>query len=114
MTPDGAAEAKGSPFGADAIEPAGRVCKCGAGPHRTDPQRCANGHTWLRNTLTVLAGEGSVAFWTAHETARRELREGIIADAGHTPADAPRTLGVAAETIAQATLIRDSAYLRMA
>jgi hypothetical protein len=52
-------------------------------------------------------------FWQAHENARREIRQDVLADVGYTEAEAPRTLGIAVESIAQATLIRDSAYIRL-
>ena len=58
-------------------------------------------------------GAHSAAFWLEHDAARREVAAAIIADAGHTLEDAPRALAIAAETIAQAVLIRDSAYLRL-
>jgi len=102
------------------VEPCGGVgletvtCTCGAGPHPERPDRCANGHIGPGNQLAVLTGQHSAAFWAAEADARRDIRQAVIADAGHTEPDAPRTLAISAETLAQAVLVRDSAYLRLA
>lgn len=101
------------PFGAVGAE-AGTVCRCGAGPHHEHAERCAAGHVQAGNGLALVVGAHSAAFWSAEAGARRETRLAVIADAGHTESDAPKALAISAETIAQATLIRDSAYLRMA
>ena len=100
------------PFGADGAATAA-WCRCGAGPHAELAGRCARGHVLLANGLAVVTGATSAAFWREHDRARRELRDAIIADAGHTSAYAPRALSLAAESIAQSVLVRDSAYLRM-
>lgn len=89
------------------------VCRCGAGAHPEDPDRCAMGHMIRGNTAAVVAGERSAQFWREHAAARRELREQILADAGHEPDDAPEALRLAADSLAQATLVQQSAYLRM-
>ena len=102
-----------APFGAVGSETA-TACRCGAGPHPEIGGRCAAGHMDQGNGLALVVGQHSAAFWREHIVARRELREAVIADAGHTEADAPRALAIAAESIAQATLVRDSAYLRLA
>jgi hypothetical protein len=95
--------------GADA-EP---VCKCGATSRNRTGERCANGHLLPENTASLLVGERSVQFWAAAEDAHREIVTQALADAGHTPACAPRTLTITAEGLAQATLLRDSAYDRL-
>jgi hypothetical protein len=41
------------------------------------------------------------------------LRQAIVEDAGHTADDAPRALLVAADGLAQAVLVRDSAFARV-
>jgi hypothetical protein len=102
------------PFGA--IGPVATTrCRCGAARHQEHDDRCAKGHPW-RGTAgpALVVGVSSVTFWREHAAARREIRAAIIADAGRTEADAPRALAIAAESIAQAVLIRDSAYLRLA
>ena len=65
------------------------------------------------NGLAVVTGSRSVAFWQEHEQARRELQDALIVDAGHQPDDAPRALVIAADGLAQAMLIRDSAFARV-
>jgi hypothetical protein len=99
-----------TPFGSN-----GPRCKCGADRHPTRSSLCAKGHP-LRGTAgpALVVGQGSLTFWCEHEEARCEIREAVLRDAGHTVADAPRALLIAAESIAQATLIRDSAYTRLA
>lgn len=106
---------------AGAVEPFGLVgpetatlCRCGAGPHPEIEGRCAAGHVGRSNGLALVVGVNSRVFWAEHDAARHELRTAIIADAGHSAEDAPCALTIAAESIAQATLIRDSAYLRLA
>jgi hypothetical protein len=89
-------------------------CRCGAGPHPELDGRCAAGHVVRGNGLALLTGESSSQFWAEHAEAHRERADAVIADAGHTRTDAPRALTIAADSIAQATLIRDSAYLRLA
>ena len=99
------------PFGANRQQPA---CRCGAGRHQERDDRCAAGHPWrgLPGPALVV-GKGSRLFWQAHENERREVRRSVIADAGHTEADAHGALVIAAESIAQATLVRDAAYIRL-
>lgn len=107
-----------TPFGDVGPETGRSRCKCGAGRHDqfAEPgtpghERCANGHPWVGCPGPALVtGARSTRFWQEHETARRELREAIIVDAGADPDDAPEALRLAADSIAQATLIRDSAY----
>jgi len=101
-----------APFGRVGVETA-PACRCGAPPHAELEGRCALGHVLKGNGLALVTGATSAAFWHEHDAARRELREAIISDAGHRPEDAPRALIIAAESIAQSTLIRDSAYLRL-
>jgi hypothetical protein len=109
----GEPEKPSAPFSAVGAESA-PVCQCGSGPHPELEGRCAAGHVTRGNGLALVVGQHSAAFWAAEADARREIRQDVIADQGHTEADAPRPLAITAETIAQATLIRDSAYLRMA
>lgn len=90
------------------------VCRCGAPLHVEMEGRCAAGHVIRGNDLALVVGATSSAFWAEHEQALREIANAVIADAGHTPQDAPKAFAIAAESIAQATLIRDSAYARMA
>lgn len=65
------------------------------------------------NVAALVAGEHCEAFWAAQEGARREIIDTVVRDAGHVPGDAPEALRLAAESVAQATLLRDSAYRRL-
>ena len=94
-------------------DPSSAPCPCGAGAHAADAGRCAAGHLVRGNTAAVVTGMQSAAFWREHAAARREIAEAIITDAGHDAASAPRALALAADSIAQATLIRDATYLLM-
>src|SRR5215210_7356601 len=75
--------------------------------------RDARGRFGQGNLAAVLTGERSAAFWRAQEGACREIVEAVVTDNGFTVADAPRTLVMAAEGLAQSVLIRDSAFRRM-
>lgn len=65
------------------------------------------------NRASLIVGQRSVAFWEASRDALRQIRDDVVADAGFTVEDAPRALLLAAEGIAQQTLIRDSAFDRV-
>jgi hypothetical protein len=65
------------------------------------------------NVAALVAGEHCAAFWAAQDDARREIVDTIVRDAGHVTADAPEALRLAAESVAQSTLLRDSAYRRL-
>src|SRR5687767_6093684 len=65
------------------------------------------------NRKALVAGAHSAAFWEAQAAARQETTDAVIADAGHRPDGAPRTLVLAADGLAQAVLLRDSAFLRL-
>src|SRR5262245_54326122 len=65
------------------------------------------------NSFALVVGHRSAAFWSAREEARQTLVESLIADAGHDVADAPKALHVAADGLAQAVLLRDSAFARL-
>ena len=66
------------------------------------------------NKAALVVGARSVAFWKEHAAARREIRRAVLEDAGYAAdADAPRALHLLADGLAQAALVRDSAFLRM-
>lgn len=65
------------------------------------------------NRASLVVGARSAQFWAAHAAERTAIVEGIVADAGHVIEDAPRALLAAAEGIAQALLLRDSAFERL-
>lgn len=89
-------------------------CKCGAGPHATRDGICERGHALPGNSLALVSGEQSVQFWSAVEPARREIVREVLRDAGYDdPDDAPRSLKVAADGLAQSALLRDSSFARV-
>ena len=61
----------------------------------------------------MVVGQRGAQFWKEREAALRELERTILADAGHTPGDAPRALLEAASGLAQAVAIRDAAFARI-
>lgn len=65
------------------------------------------------NRAALVVGARSASFWREHERARREISRAVVTDRGYTDSDAPQALTLAADGIAQAALIRDSAYLRI-
>jgi len=91
------------------------VCECcGGGPHPKDPGRCTGGHMLKGNMAGFNTGHKSVQFMETHSEVRRELISAIIQDAGFSPDDSPpKALELAASGLAQAVLVRDSAYARM-
>ena len=102
--------ARQSPESAPFGEVGAPHCRCGASVNPEHPDRCKGGHVLPGNTTAVVTGSRSAAFWAEHHQARRELAEAVIVDAGHQHADAPRTLEIAADGLAQAVLVRDAAY----
>ena len=91
----------------------GHVCSCGADRNTKHRSRCVAGHVLTGNTEALVVGHRSAAFWREHEEKRQELQNALIIDAGYELDDAPRALEIAADGLAQAMLVRDSAYLRM-
>jgi hypothetical protein len=65
------------------------------------------------NALAVLVGVASARFWAEHEQARREVARAVVRDAGHDESDAPEALRLAADSIAMAALVQQSAFLRV-
>lgn len=110
-TPDETTAGAGTPFSSVG---AGDFCRaCGAGPHPTLPGRCASGHLVRGNGVALVAGQTSLSFWQAHEDARQGIRAAIIADAGHTSENAPEALRLAADSVAMAALVQQSAFARV-
>jgi hypothetical protein len=104
----------GDSFGPDDLPaPSIPSCRCGAGPSAAHKDRCANGHVLKGNTAAILVGAESVTFWRAEQAARDEITQDILADRGTTPSEAPRAMVLVADTIAQAKILRDSAYKRI-
>ena len=98
------------PSGANGREADG--CRCGAAVN-VDTGRCARGHVQRGNGLATVSGSRSVAFWREHAAAAAELVGAVVSDAGHITDTAPRALLEAASGLAQAVLVRDSAFTRM-
>ena len=91
------------------------ICKCGAtAPSAKDSTRCRRGHPLPGHPGPALAiDKYSTQFWQAADAARRDIRAAILSDRGHTEADAPRALLIAADGLAQAVLLRDAAFVRV-
>lgn len=66
------------------------------------------------NTLSTVIGHTSASFWSARQPLLLEVMGAVLRDAGYAnPDEAPRALVLAAESIAQAALVRDAAFLRL-
>ncbi len=90
-------------------------CKCGAAQNPDRPDRCLKGHTWKGYAgPAVVTASRSIVFWEQQAAYRQQVADDVIADAGIRPGDpVPRALALAADGIAQASIIRDSAFARM-
>ena len=76
--------------------------------------RCPRCGVWqMANRGALVAGQHSAQFWREADETRRAIVESVITSAGHTTENAPRTLTIAAEALAQATLLRDAAFARI-
>src|SRR5689334_23132240 len=75
--------------------------------------RDSSGRFTPGNRAAMIVGCRSSAFWAAHEATRRDICRDVIADGGFAADDVPRALQLAADGIAQATLLRDAAFLRV-
>ena len=100
------------PFGAVGPTTAA-ACRCGAPPHAEHAGRCAAGHVAGGNSFALVAGQHSSRFWAEHQAQRRGIVAAVVADAGHSPDDAPCAFLLAADGLAQAALLRDAAFLRV-
>jgi hypothetical protein len=65
------------------------------------------------NGLALNVGAESTAFWAEHALARREIASAVMRDAGHDEGDAPEALKLAADSIAMAALVQQSAFQRL-
>jgi hypothetical protein len=52
----------------------GERCRCGAAPHATLPSRCAGGHAWRRNPLTLKHGRYSTQVAHAERPEQSKIR----------------------------------------
>lgn len=90
------------------------VCRCGAGPHPEDPERCAGGHVIAGNRLALIHGARSAQFWQEHAALVRDRYEAILADQGHdNPDDAPMALRVAVAALARASVLEEGIAQRV-
>ena len=96
-------------------EPFGVVgCKCGRGTHATIHGKCAGGHPLPGFPgHALVTGKRSELFWKAAAEAQSDIVRAVLRDKGSTIEDAPETLRREAEGLAQAVLLRDSAFLRV-
>jgi hypothetical protein len=77
-------------------------------------ERDAKGRWKPGNQARLLVGERSIAFWTSQEAVRREMVDAVLRDLGTTREDASVAVLACADSLAQACLVRDSAFLRLA
>ena len=82
------------------------------GDTRPSSDRDGQGRFLPGNQAAAVVGARSARFWAAQEGARRALVAAVLSDAGHVD-DPPRALALAAEGLAQAVILRDSAFARM-
>jgi hypothetical protein len=75
--------------------------------------RDGRGRFITANTVALVTGERSRAFWMAAEGQRRETRQALLQQRGHTEADAPPALVLLCDGAAQACLVRDGAFNRL-
>lgn len=88
-----------------------------AAPFRADgaeTDRAADGRFQRGNRAALIVGARSAAFWASQHDARQAFIAGILSDHGCAPDDAPAALMAAADGLAQAVLLRDSAFHRIA
>ena len=90
------------------------VCKCGAPDHPRKSDRCARGHLIPGNTTSLVVGHKTKEFWKLRAPERGRLQRALVEDAGFAFDDAPVALQLAADALAQATLIRDAAFEKLA
>src|SRR5262249_41580468 len=107
-------EASPAPLRTDGVDAEPWRCKCGAAAHPEHEDRCSRGHPRTGNTLAVVVGQHSAAFWASVEHVQRELRLAMLRDRGVTEAEAPAALVSAIDGAVQAILLRDSAFLHVA
>lgn len=89
-------------------------CPSGGEHERDERGGCTKCHRFLaKNTKALVVGDRSAAFWRAAAAERTAIVASVVADAGHTVEDAPRALLVAADALAQAILIQQSAFVRL-
>lgn len=89
------------------------TCSCGAGEHPELAGRCAAGHVREGNTLAVVTGSRSAAFWKRNADVLREISDGLVVDQGVDLDNAPGALVAVADGLAQSILIRDAAFQRI-
>jgi hypothetical protein len=78
-----------------------------------DGGRDSSGRFARGNTAALVAGARSEAFWRLAEAERAEIVASVLAAKGFREADAPVALRTLATGLAQAKLLRDSAFERV-
>ncbi len=90
------------------------VCRCGAGPHPEHDDRCAGGHVIAGNTLALIHGARSAAFWQEHAALVRGRYEAILADQGQSdPEEAPMAMRIAVAALARASVLEEGIAQRV-
>jgi len=78
-----------------------------------ETERDERGRFRSGNKAAIVVGEHSQAFWAGVEARRREIEDALIADAGHARDDAPQALRLVVAGIAEAALLKTSAFERI-
>jgi hypothetical protein len=73
----------------------------------------ATGRFTRGNRAALVVGNRSAQLWAAQAAARRNIVAEVLADKGHDVDSAPRTLRLAADALAQAVLIQQSAFEKL-
>ncbi|MEO7189494.1 MAG: hypothetical protein ABI051_00410 [Vicinamibacterales bacterium] len=90
--------------------PAGSIPSGDVGPITDRDER---GRFERGNRAAQITGARSVQFWEAADSLRRDLAAGILHDRGYSFDDAPVALRLTALGLAEAQIVRDSAFARM-
>jgi hypothetical protein len=79
----------------------------------TDADRDRSGRFTAGNKAALIVGDRSAAFWNDVDALKRDIARQLVSDAGFTDDDAPEALRRVADGLAQAVLVRDSAFQRL-
>jgi hypothetical protein len=108
ITPAQETESRAGAAGVATMTPLGDGATTAEGDHDPKTGRFVRG-----NRASLLVGDRSAQFWAAVDAARQAMAAGAITDAGFSLDDAPKTLEIAADSLAQARLIQLSAFERV-
>lgn len=84
------------------------------GSNGAEADRDSHGRFTTGNRAAVVHGARSARFWNSASGALAALRRQVLSDLGHDANDAPAALSAAVDGLAQAVMLRDSAFARIA